>query len=539
MFVGSAGQNSGGLRVGGLATGLDTESLVRDMMRIHQVRVDRLKQDRQLVEWRRDAYREVTGILRRFGDDFLSALNPLADMRSKSNLAALSVVSSDPSYATVSVGASAVSGTVTIAGIDRLATPTSLLGTTGLLQPGMTIDSSLEALGFAVSGSSIEFTVSGRAFTFNSTDTMRHVMTTVNNDTAAGVRFFYSGIESRFILQTRNTGAATSTLAVSDVSGMFLDTLGLSGVTQTRVDGQDASVRFQTTGGLGTVTVNQATNTFTIDGITYNLMRTTPTGVSLTVTVSQNTDRAVDTIKAFVERYNQVLTGLNEKLAEQRFRDYRPLTDDQRSEMSEQQIEQWEKRARSGLLQNNRMLESAVNALRTAFTQPFQAAGISLQQIGITTGSHFERGRLHLDEVRLREAVSTRGEQIASLFTGQSVIAYSPDLTSAQRSQRTAESGIAHRVSDVLQDFVRLTRNNHGRKGVLLERAGFIGSITEFQNEMNTQMRGIDSRIDTALDAMERSEQRYWRQFTALEDAIQRMNAQSAWLAQQFAAGQQ
>ena len=135
--------------------------------------------------------------------------------------------------------------------------------------------------------------------------------------------------------------------------------------------------------------------------------------------------------------------------------------------------------------------------------------------------------------------MSTRGEQIASLFTNQSTIAYSPDLTSSQRAQRTAESGIAHRVSDVLKDFVRLTRNNNGRKGILLERAGFTGSITEFQNDLNTQVRGIDRRIDTALDAMERSEQRYWRQFTALEDAIQRMNAQSAWLTQQFAAGGQ
>jgi len=506
--------------VGGLATGLDTESLVRDMMRIHQVRVDRLKQDRQLIEWRRDAYREVTGILRRFGDDFLSALNPTSDMRSKSNLAALTAVSSDPSYVSVSAASSAVSGTVTIAGVDRLATPTSLLGST---QAGINIDSSLETLGFATLGSSIEFTISGRTFSFNSTDTMRHVMNTVNADAAAGVRFFYSGIESRFIIQTRNTGAATSSLAVSDVPdmpGMFLNTLGLSGAAQNRVSGQDASVRFQTTGGLGTVTLNQASNTFTVDGITYNLLRATPAGVSLNVTVSQNTDRTVNAIKAFVERYNQILTGFNEKLGEQRFRDYRPLTDDQRSEMSEQQIEQWENRAKSGLLQNNRILESAVNALRTAFTQSFQAAGISLQEIGITTGSHFERGRLHLDEARLREAVGVRHEQISSLFSSQSTIAYS------------------HRVSDVLQDFVRLTRNNHGRKGTLLERAGFTGSITEFQNEMNTQMRGIDNRIDTALDAMERNEQRYWRQFTALEDAIQRMNAQSAWLAQQFAAGQ-
>jgi len=485
-----------------------------------------------MVEWRRDAYREVTGILRRFGDDFLSALNPTSDMRSKSNLAALTAVSSDPSYVTVSAASSAVSGTITIAGVDRLATPTSLLGST---QAGINIDSSLETL-VPTLGSSIEFTISGRTFTFNSTDTMRHVMNTVNTDAAAGVRFSYSGLESRFIIQTRNTGAATSSLVVS---GAFFGVSGPFGAAQTRVDGQDASVRFQTTGGLGTVTLNQASNTFTVDGITYNLLRATPAGVSLNVTVSQNTDRTVNAIKAFVERYNQILTGLNEKLGEQRFRDYRPLTDDQRNEMSEQQIEQWEKRAKSGLLQNNRIIESAVNALRTAFTQPFQAAGISLQEIGITMGSHFERGRLHLDEARLREAVGVRHEQISSLFSSQSTIAYSPDLTSAQRAQRTAESGIAHRVSDVLQDFVRLTRNSNGRKGTLLERAGFTGSITEFQNDMNTQMRGIDNRIDTALDAMDRNEQRYWRQFTALEDAIQRMNAQSAWLAQQLGTANQ
>jgi flagellar hook-associated protein 2 len=536
MFVGSTGQNTGGLRIGGLATGLDTESLVRDMMRVHRIRVDRLKQDRQLVEWRRDAYREVTTQLRRFADDFLSPLNPASDMRSASNLMALNAVSSDPSFVSVSAGSSAVTGTVTIAGIDRLATPTSILGRTGLLQPGMTIDSSLEALGFAATGTRVEFTIAGRNFAFNSTDSMRHVMNTVNADTAAGVRFFYSGIESRFIIQTRNTGAATSSLAVS---GAFLETLGLAGVAATRVNGQDASVRFQTTGGLSTVTVNQAANTFTLDGITYNLIRATPAGVSLTVTVSQNVDRAVDTIKAFVERYNQVLGNINERLVEQRFRDYRPLTQEQRKEMSEHEIKQWESRAKSGLLNNNRTLQSTVDALRSAFTQPFQAAGISLQEIGITTGSHFERGRLHINETRLREALSARGEQITSLFTNQSAIAYSPDLTSAQRAQRTAESGIAHRVSDVLQDMVRLTRNSHGRKGTLLERAGFIGSITEFQNELNTQIRGIDSRIESALEAMKRSEQRYWRQFTALEDAIQRMNAQSAWLSQQLAAGSQ
>jgi len=535
MYAGSINnQGTGGLRIGGLATGLDTESLVRDMMRAQQMRVDRLKQDRQLVEWRRDAYREITTLLRRFADDFLSSLNPSSDIRSSTNIMAMKAVSSDPSSVSVTAAASAVTGTVTIAGVDVLARATSILGGTGPMPQGSGLDMSLEALGFAASGTSVDFTVNGRAFTFASTVSMRHVMDTVNADAQAGVRFFYSGIESRFIIQTRNTGAATTTLATS---GAFLENLGLAGPAQTRVDGQDASVRFMTTGGLSTVTVSQASNTFTLDGITYNLLRTTQTGISLNITVSHNTDKAVEVIKGFVERYNKALGDINTKLSEQRHRDYRPLTEEQRADMSEQQIEQWEQRAKSGLLQNNRILQSAVDALRTAVMEPFQAAGITLQEIGITQGHHFERGRLHLDEVRLREALGTRGERIAALFTTQSTISYSPDLTSAQRAQRTTESGLAHRISDVLQDFVRITRNNSGRKGTLLERAGFTGSITEFRNDLTIEMQGFDTRITSALDAMEISEQRYWRQFTALEDAIQRMNAQSAWLAQQFAAG--
>jgi len=535
MLVGGTGQGAGGLRVGGLATGIDTESLVRDMMRVHQIRVDRLKQDRQLVEWRRDAYREVTTLLRRFSDDFFSGLNPSSDIRSRGNLMAMRAISSDTSFMTVQAASEAVPGTVTIAGIDRLATPTSVLGRIRPIASGQSIDSSLEALGFAATGTIVNFNVGGRAFSFNSTGTMRHVMNTVNADTAAGARFFYSGIEERFIIQTKNTGAATSALTTS---GAFLENLGLAGPTQVRVNGQDASVRFGATGG-GSVTVTQSTNTFTLDGITYNLARPTPTGTSLSVTVSQNTDRIVEVIKGFVERYNRALADINTKLSEQRFRNHLPLTDEQRRNMSAQQIEQWEQRARSGLLQNNRTLQSVADALRAAVTEPFSAAGINLHEIGITTGPHFERGRLHINETRLREALSTRGEQITTLFTTQSAVAYSPDLTSAQRTQRTAESGIAHRVSDVLQDFARLTRNVAGRKGTLLERAGFIGSITEFHNELNSEIREIDTRIDSALATLERSEQRYWRQFTALEDAIQRMNAQSAWLAQQFAASSQ
>ncbi len=167
-------------------------------------------------------------------------------------------------------------------------------------------------------------------------------------------------------------------------------------------------------------------------------------------------------------------------------------------------------------------------------TESVGAAGISLSAIGITTGPRQDMGRLRIDETRLRAALQTNGDQIARLFANSSSIAYSPNLTLEQRQTRRRESGIAHRIGDILQDYVRNTRDTAGRRGILLERAGIRDDITEFNNVLSAEMRGIDLRINRALDGMKRTEERHWRQFTALEQAIQRMNAQSMWLMQQL-----
>jgi flagellar hook-associated protein 2 len=207
--------------------------------------------------------------------------------------------------------------------------------------------------------------------------------------------------------------------------------------------------------------------------------------------------------------------------------------------MSEAEIKLWEKRARSGLLNNNQILQGAVNNMRFALVQPVPAAGISLQEIGITTGPHRERGRLHLDENRLRAALNTRGEQVAALFSRESSIIYSPDLTAAQRTERHATAGIAHRLSDILQDNIRTVRDSSGRQGLLLERAGIPGNVTEFRNVLTSEISRLEGRIETALTALTQREDRLWRQFTALERAIQRMNSQSMWLEQQLGPGRQ
>lgn len=532
MVINTGNQTAGTLRIGGLASGLDTTSIVNDLMRVEEMKVDRFRQQRQTVEWRKEGYREITGLLRSFSDGFFNILNPATNMRSPAAYRAIRATSSDPSFVSVTANNDAMEGRISIAGVDSLAAPSSVLGNRSL-PAGRTIDDSLETLGFVVAGSNADFEINGKAYSFASTVSMRHVLNTVNADAAVGVRFSYSGLESRFILQTQNTGAATTL----NTAGSFLENLGLAGINATRINGTDASVRFGVTAGTGTVTVTRSTNTFTIDGVTYSLMRTTPAGAAVSVTVDRNIDSAFNAIKSFVDKYNEVIDKVSGKLSEQRFRDYPPLTDAQKEEMEEREITLWEQRAKSGLLSNSSMLRGFLGEIRLAVSELVSAAGTSLSAIGITTGPHQDMGKLRLDESRLREALKTNGDQITRLFTNNSSIEYSPNLTLEQRQTRRRESGIAHRLSDILQDYVRNTRDTAGRRGILLERAGFEDTATQFNNALSTEIERIDLRIDRAMEDMERTEQRHWRQFTALEQAIQRMNSQSMWLMQQLQGG--
>ncbi|MDN5276742.1 MAG: flagellar hook-associated protein 2 [Clostridiales bacterium] len=529
------------LRIGGLATGLDVDSIIQDLMRIEQTKVDRLKQERQLVEWRKEAYREITNLLRAFQDEFFNVLKTDTYMLSSNRYRTFSVTSSAESYVMATANASAMEGKYVITAIESLATPTIVKGidTTNdgspIIPDGKSLDSTLEELGYVQAGSTVKFQINGVEFSFSSTATMRQVMNQVSTNDKAGVNFFYSSIEKRFIIQTKATGSSTRNLTLDDVEGTFLQYLGLTEENIISDSGADAKVYFQKVGSNESILWSSPTNTFTIDGVTYTLKNTTPEGMApITITVAQDVDKAYNAIKNFVDKYNELIDKINGKLNEERFRDYLLLTDAQKKEMSEKEIELWEQKAKSGLLRGDPILQNIVYSMRRALSDAVEGVSISLSSIGITTGSYSERGKLHIDEAKLKEALRNNPEQVMQLFIKKSSIDYSPNLDSTSRTQRYNESGLMYRIYDVLMDNIRTTRDQYGRKGVLLEKAGVVGDITEFQNMMDAELKRLDKRIDAVVEAMIRQENKYWAQFTALEKAIQKMNAQSMWLMQQM-----
>lgn len=547
------------MRFGGLASGIDTDSMIQDMMRIEQIKVDRIKQDKQVVEWRRDAYREITNKLRAFKDEFFDITKPSNYMLSPNTYKNYkTVVSGNENALSISTNADAMPGVYKVE-VEQLAETAKITGDRQFKD--INLNTRLSDLEYIGNGTAEKYDFSNKGLTIRINDasieitedmTLRQLINEINNNKDANARLSYSSITGRFVLQSKDTGKNAKcdiSIIEEDDDGNpvrqkndnFLSFLGI--VSDEIIEGKDAKIKININnerdedGTLKYHEVESSANTFTKDGITFNLYDVTADGEITTLNITEDIDASFDKIKNFVDSYNQLIEEINTKLVEKQYNDFPPLTDEQREAMSEKDIELWEEKAMSGLLRNDSVLQKLVYDMRSALNDGVEGVNIRLSDIGITTGKWYEHGKLYIDEQKLKKALSEHPDKVIELFVKTDGSSYSPDMDAGQRIERYRNVGLIRRISDILDDNIRTTRNKNNKKGLLLERAGIAGDTTEFQNVMNDQIRELDKRIDRMTEMLIRKEESYWRQFTAMEKAIQNMSAQSAWLAQQLNMG--
>ncbi len=637
MSLSSLTPYSNSLRISGLASGMDTDQIIRDFMKVQRVPYDRLYQKKQLAEWRRDDYRSVISTLSEFRSGFFDYLKPDNNMLSKTtykqfNISAVDSVSGSTSSAvSVKGSVNAFSGTHTIR-VDRLATAdeavsasavsAALSGTPGsynlsgkaitvtldgvsreialddytglddliakadtglqdLLDnafgPGkITVsnasgelnfetaggasrliltsgsgNSGLDELGFGSgdsnridTGSTLEnlahkfsaalnfdindqlvFTINDKNFTFDKTDTLSYVINTINSDADANVNITYNEVNDKFTIKADQYGAGEN-IRVSQTGGSFFDSIGISTVNPVTTEGVDAQALID-----GEI-VTRSSNTFSVNGVQYTLLSASSNVQNITATL--DVDNIYEKVTGFVEKYNEIIETLNAKLSEEYDRDYMPLTEEQKDEMGEKDIEIWEKKARTGLLRNDQLLQDIVTGMRTALYEPVDGLNISLHEIGITTDTYEKRGKLIINEIKLREAINNSPDSVMELFSRQSDIDYT-DWD--DREKRTREEGLAYRIYDILQDNIRITRDDNGYKGNLLVKAGKIGDSSENDNMLYDYIEDYEERMDAIYEDLISKEDAYYRKFTAMEKALSQMSMQSSWLASQFGGG--
>lgn len=402
-------------------------------------------------------------------------------------------------------------------------------------------------LNFAAAGESFSVNINGttKQITLKDTDTTESAIQTKINDAFAGTGLSVTVSDVDLDNKLEFTPSSGYIYIGEPVTGT--SALAKLGVTANYVAGEDAKVT------IDGQSITRSSNVFNVSGITYTLLKETGADTK-TITLTQDTDKVFNNIKTFVDKYNGMLDTINKEITEKKNKDYLPLTEEQKEAMSEEEIKKWEEKAKAGMLYNDGVLNEMLSSMRRALYDNITGISGSLYSIGITTNSDYkDKGKLVINETVLKDKLKNAPDLVMNVFSKESSSSYSDVLNdSTLRTQRYKDNGIVNRLYDIIQDNIRTTRSAsrtyvdgsgntvriEGKKGILIERAGIIGDIKEFDADIPKQIKDMDYSIVDMLGKLTEKENSYYKKFSSLERIMSQMNSQSAWLSQQFSGGQ-
>lgn len=278
---------------------------------------------------------------------------------------------------------------------------------------------------------------------------------------------------------------------------------------------------------LTTSETNYKTTEKTLADLASKTPATTVSTGPVTMTSSVNVDEIMNKVKEFVSTYNGFIQDLTGKTKEAKYRDYKPLTELQKKAMEEKEIENWESRAKSGLLKNDSIITSGLSSLRGLVYQTNHAVTNqkynALYTIGIgTSKDYMSGGTLEIDETKLRKALEEDPDAVVQLFTmsgEKSATVTKADGTTVQGDTR----GFMRKIRDEMDAIEKKIDERAGR-----------GSMTETQYTLGKYLRNVNQSLDAWKDKLIKIEDRYWKQFGAMESMINKANSQSASLMSQY-----
>lgn len=360
-------------------------------------------------------------------------------------------------------------------------------------------------------------------------DTMNSLMERINNS-GARVTISYQEAADKFTFTSKEDGASGKIQITGDVAEKLFGVKSTDDVAKDGISGQDAIVAIKYAGSDEEVEVMRGTNSFTIDGLTINVKGTfgyegddliDDPSMAVEIDAQVDADSIVDAVKAMVDEYNAIIELVNKELTTKPDRDYAPLTSEQKKELSEDEIEAWEKKAKEGLLHADSDIRSLSSDLRFII-----GGGIAqeLAEMGISTSSTYsDNGKLTFDESKFRAALASNPERVQQIFAESSVTNTNGNGTS---------TGIATALKNVMDKYVNTTGAMES-KGILIRKAGHESSpMSVTENTMYKQLQEIEKLITKFQERLETERDRYIKQFTSLETLISQMNSQSGFLSQ-------
>lgn len=366
------------------------------------------------------------------------------------------------------------------------------------------------------------FTVNGAKIDNITADTtVDGLLTAINNNKDAGVTATYLGSANKFVLSSNEKGKGREiSLGADPDKKDDAANLIFGGDKKESHDGTDGEMSILYNGVKTTIT--SSSNTFSIDGLDIRATNTFNTGSAtaeggVSFTASADTEKVTETVKKFIEAYNAMIDEVRTQATTKPDSNYKPLTEDQKNEMNENSIKNWENKAKEGILYNSSALKDLDNATQGIFSS-MMMNGVSyddLEKIGISFSDDYTAGgKIVFDEEKFKTAMDSDPEKVSDLFTGT--------------------HGIVNTIDSTLSTYAtRYASKNGNSYGVLIEEAGSEKlSLTLTNNSIYKELKDMQETITNLQSQLSTEQDRYISQFTQMERLINQMNSQSSYLSQ-------
>ena len=492
------------IRMSGVVSGLDTESIIKELMKVQSTKKTKIQNKITKLEWKQEKWKGLNSKIYALYTDHVSKLRLQGSYNLKK-------ATSNSDKIEVSASGNVPEGMHTIQ-VDSVASAQYITGakiqgnkdvtySTKLVDLGMTKDSSIV---ISVGGKDTELKITENTTISDFVSTLQKAGLNASFDTSQQ-RFFISskksGLENAFEIKMANGDSdSLKALGLSEIK--FKD--GNPGELEygndvSVVKASDAVIRYNN------AEIRSSSNTITVNGLTVTVKEKTDANEIIRVNVTRDTQALYDMLKGFINSYNEVLKALNDAYDAELARGYEPLTDEQREAMTEEQIEKWENKIKDSLLRRDGTVGSLINTLRTKLSGSvtYNGKSYSLASLGITSVDYTEKGILHIDgdkddalrsteENKLMKALSEDPDAVMTLFTK-----LVGDLYSAMQEDMKSTS-----LSSALSFY----------------------NDKEIKNTLDDYKKELSAMEKKLLDI----EDRYYKQFTAMEKMLSQLNAQSS-----------
>ena len=210
-------------------------------------------------------------------------------------------------------------------------------------------------------------------------------------------------------------------------------------------------------------------------------------------------------MKTFVDDYNKIMDKIYDLVTEKKDSDYSPLTEAQKEEMSEDEIKDWEKKAKQGILRNDSEMRRFMDSMQNAI---FGDKMNILNEMGISTAEDYnKRGQISLDESKFTEALENDSQKVYKAFAGGS-------------------NSMMEKMKSTVKNYVG------GASSVFAQKAGLEKTASVANNFYSEQLKRQADIIKNLKSKMYDKEDKLYLTFGNLESQMNKLNSQMNYFAQ-------